>query len=372
MDINLQAFLALVRSGLWEQDIQLLPYGEIKYKEVYRLAEEQSVVGLVAAGLEHVKDVKIPQDVALQFVGNALQLEQRNTAMNAFIASLIDNLREDDVNAVLVKGQGVAQCYERPLWRASGDVDLLLSVDNYHKALQILTPIASHVEEEREITRHIGMYIESWEVELHGTLKSNLWQRIDNTLEDVQKAVFFNGRVRTWVNGNCQVFLPGPNEDVIFVFSHILQHYFREGIGLRQICDWCRLLWFYKDSLDYSLLEIRLKKMDVLSEWRAFAALLINYLGMPIEAMPLYSDNSKWNHKAEKIIRYIQETGNFGHNKDRSYTSMNNIIARKFITFWRQIKKSMRLMNSFPYDSIRSLYNFTIMSTIATFCKNKK
>ena len=47
---NQQAFLELVRAGLWEKDACLLQYGNIDFQEVYRLAQEQSVVGLVAAG----------------------------------------------------------------------------------------------------------------------------------------------------------------------------------------------------------------------------------------------------------------------------------------------------------------------------------
>lgn len=46
-----QAFFALVRAGLWEQEVQLAPYSEIDFAEVLRLSEEQSVVGLVAAGI---------------------------------------------------------------------------------------------------------------------------------------------------------------------------------------------------------------------------------------------------------------------------------------------------------------------------------
>lgn len=52
---------------------------------MYRFAQEQSVVGLVAAGLEHVQDVKVPQNVALSFAGATLQLEHRNKAMNEFV-----------------------------------------------------------------------------------------------------------------------------------------------------------------------------------------------------------------------------------------------------------------------------------------------
>ncbi len=81
---NQQAFFALVRAGLWEKEVRLLPYGEVDYAEVMRLAQEQAVVGLVAAGLEHVTDVKVPQVWALQFAGQTIQLEQRNKAMYVF------------------------------------------------------------------------------------------------------------------------------------------------------------------------------------------------------------------------------------------------------------------------------------------------
>ncbi len=112
LDNNLQAFFALVRAGLWEGEVRLATFEKIDYQEVYRLAEEQSVLGLVTAGIEHIVDAKAPQDDVLQFVGSALELEQQNMAMNDFVAKLIERLRKEDVYAVLVKGQGIAQCYE--------------------------------------------------------------------------------------------------------------------------------------------------------------------------------------------------------------------------------------------------------------------
>ena len=61
-----QAFFALVRAGLWEQDVQLASYGEIDFAEVLRLSEEQSGVGLVAAGIEHITDRKLQKKDVLQ------------------------------------------------------------------------------------------------------------------------------------------------------------------------------------------------------------------------------------------------------------------------------------------------------------------
>ena len=132
LDNNTQTFFALVRAGLWETDVLLITYGDINWQEVYRLATEQSILGFVLAGLEH-SDVKPPKELLLQWIGGVQQIEQRNKAINGFIADLIDRLRKEDVYCILVKGQGVAQCYDKPLWRASGDIDLLLSNSSYQK-----------------------------------------------------------------------------------------------------------------------------------------------------------------------------------------------------------------------------------------------
>ena len=60
-----------------EFEAKLLQFGFVDYSRLLSLAEEQSVVGLVVAGLEHVK---VPKENVLKLVRNALQLEQRNIA----------------------------------------------------------------------------------------------------------------------------------------------------------------------------------------------------------------------------------------------------------------------------------------------------
>lgn len=353
---NHQALLALVKAGLWETEVRLASYGEISYSPLFNIATEQSVVGLVSAGLEHVADVKVPQTDTLQFAGQTLQHEQRNKAMNAFVASLIERLRAEDVYTILVKGQGIAQCYERPLWRACGDVDLFLSEDNYKKALQILSPLATSIEEKNLYYHHLAMTIDGWSVELHGTLRSGLWQSLDRGLDNVQNAVFYEGKVRSWMNGGTQVFLPAADEDVAFVFAHILQHFYKEGIGLRQICDWCRLLWTYRDSLNQKLLESRIRSMGVMTEWKAFAVLAVDYLGMPIAAMPFYSDDKKWKRKAVRVMEFMLETGNFGHNRDYSYYKKYPYLVFKTISLWRHLSDTYSYFVIFPLDSLKVLF----------------
>ena len=214
-----KVFFELLRAGLWEKEVRLSQYKEIDYSVILNLAEEQSVVGLVAAGLEHVLDVKVPQVWALQFAGQTIQLEQRNKAMNAFISKLIGKLRNEDIYTLLVKGQGIAQCYERPLWRACGDVDLYLSNDNYEKAKKLLLPIATNIEKEERRRLHLGMTVDGWVVELHGTMHTKLSRRMNRVADDVHSDLFYNGNVRSWNDNGAPVFLPSANNDVIIIFN---------------------------------------------------------------------------------------------------------------------------------------------------------
>lgn len=364
---NTKAFLELVRAGLWEKKARLSQFGNVDFEEVMRLAEEQSVIGLVTAGLEHLDVGSLKGEVVykpsqkdmLQFIGLALQLEQENAAMNRFIESLIDKMRHNGIYAVLVKGQGIAQCYERPLWRACGDVDLLLSDDNYEKVKEFLHPFASTIEKESIGGKHLGMTIEQWVVELHGHLYCGLSNQIDLVIDDVQWDVFYNNHVRLWENEKTQVFLPSADNDVIFIFTHFLKHFYKGGLGLRQICDWCRLLWCYRSELNICLLESRITKMGLMSEWKAFGALVVDILGMPCDAMPLYDGSIHWKRKVRRILSFILMSGNMGYNRDRSYRNYPFVI-RKVYSMGRRVGDMVNHMRIFPLDSIRFLFSIVL------------
>ena len=353
MNKNVDPFMALVRAGLWEKEVRLSPFGEIDFDKVYRLAEEQSVVGLVAAGIEHVVDVKIPQQVALSFAGMTLQLEPQNLAMNNYIETLIGDLRKVDVYALLMKGQGIAQCYERPLWRYCGDIDLLLSDSNYQRAKNYLLPLSSSSEPEYLSSIHLGMTINEMCVELHGSLRCGLWRKVERGLNGIQRDIFFGGCVRSWMNERTQVFLPRADEDAVYVFAHILQHFFKGGIGLRQVCDWCRLLWTYRNSLNTGLLELRIRQMGLMTEWKTFASVAVDLLGMQAETMPLYDAAEKWKKKAQRVFAFMIETGNMGHNRDDSFRYSGSVLKRKFKMFLRITSDTAKQFKIFPLDSIK-------------------
>jgi hypothetical protein len=323
---NQQAFFALVRAGLWGGQ-RLVPGfkfqvpSEVDWEKVYQLAQEQAVQGLLLQGIEDLKangiELSVPKVLLLQLIGEVQIIEQRNKVMNQFIADLVAKLREADIYTFLVKGQGIAQCYERPQWRTSGDVDLLLSAENFEKAKSLLLPLSSGNKPECNYSKELGYYIDSWSVELHGTQRTGLSSRVDAEIDAVQMDLFYGEKVRPWINEGTTIFLPAADEDVFIVFTHFVKHFYKEGgVTVRQMCDWCRLLWTYKDSLNHKVLERRIERAGLKSEWKAFGRLAVDYLGMPMEAMPLYSKDEKWSRKADKIIAYILKGGEWRKYKD--------------------------------------------------------
>ena len=358
---------------------------------MYRLATEQSVLGLVLDGLEH-STVKPPQILLLQWIGEVQVIEQQNKEMNAFVAELIEKLRQNDVYVLLVKGQGIAQCYERPLWRACGDVDLLLSYENYQKAKTLLTPLASEVESEYEGISHLGMTIDGWVVELHGSLRVGLPNKINRVLDDIKTDTFNRDNMRSWMNGRTQVFLLGKENDIVYVFVHFFNHFYKEGVGLRQLCDWCRLMWTYRDEIDVKKIEGCIQEMGLVSEWKAFYNLASRYLGMPdldsqdsqarmsdqrssarltsVEsATSRHSSNnfgsehdsitdfmvcdSRFDKKADRIMEFVLKAGNMGHNRDMSHFSKYPYLIRKCVSMGRRIGDLINHARIFPLDSLR-------------------
>ena len=378
MDNSIRAFLELVKAGLFPAHgeglmVQESLFKDVDWEGVYQLAQEQSVQGLVLQGIDcfkvHDSRFMVPKVLLLQWIGEVQVIEQNNRSMNALIAELIERLRKNEIYALLVKGQGVAQCYEKPLWRFCGDVDLLLNADNYEKAKDLIMPLASEVETDCQGSKHFGMTIldnfgtygngraDGWVVELHGFLRVGLPRMINRVLDDIQRDTFYGGNVRSWMNGNTQIFLLDKENDIVYVFVHFLNHFYKEGVGLRQICDWCRLLWTYRDEIDKKKIEGRIRRMGLVSEWKAFSAYAVEYLGMPIEAMPMYESSTKWVKKAECINDFIMSVGNMGHNRDMSHFSNKPYLIRKCISMHRRIGDLINHARIFPLDSLRFFPN---------------
>jgi hypothetical protein len=360
----IDAFFLLVRAGLFgrTEDMERILSDGVDWPEVYQIAREQSMLGLVAEGIEVIQGEShkgrgtqlVPHKWTVKFGSSALRLEQFNLDMNKFIARLFHKMRKQNCFPILLKGQGLAMNYEKPLRRSCGDIDILLTGDDYQKAKDFLLPYASFSEPENVHKMHLAMKIDNFEVELHGTLRCGFSARVDKELDKICRETSQGGTAMVWKNGKVEVPLLGLEDNVFYVFSHILNHFYKSGIGIKQICDLCRLLWASSDSLNLTVLEARLRGLRLMSEWRAFARYSVEYLGMPEQAMPFFSGEEKWGRKARRIHSFILKTGNMGKNR-KVNDSAPSYLRRKLKSSVQRTSDLANHLMIFPLDTLRFL-----------------
>lgn len=169
---------------------------------------------------------------------------------------------------------------------------------------------------------------------------------------------------RDWEVNNEIVRLPNPDNDVVLIFTHFLHHFFIEGVGIRQICDWCRVLWTYRKTLNLELLEQRIRRMGLITEWKVFAAFAVNILGMPLDTMPFYK-KAKYDKKALRVLNRIMMSGNMGHNNYLSYRVKYKGIAFIVVSLWRRFKEFVSFVPIFPLDAPKFFVRY-VFSKIVT------
>ena len=92
----------------------------------------------------------------------------------------------------------------------------------------------------------------------------------------------------------------------------------------------------------------------------------VEYLGMPIEAVPLLNANDNLKKKADKICEFILEVGNFGHNRDNSYFQKHSYFVQNSISACKRVKDSCRHATIFPVNSVRFFFGIMYNGIVST------
>lgn len=302
---------ALLRNSLWlseEALPEMLP--DNMMKQLFILAEEQTVSGMVVDALIR-NDVRMPQ----QWVFEMLGLEAQNRLANQNLNDELKQLANLQLkNYVIVKGQTIAAIYRNPLLRMPGDIDFF--VQKYDEAKDVL---------QRE-----------WNIELPSKLADRecAFEHGGATYEIHDNLIIFGSRKhqKSWeqlmkrpcgfadVDG-MKVPTLVPTVNAIYVFIHLFFHFLREGVSLRQFCDWAIILHHYRDEIDRNDLIDVLKKLDLQKAYRAFGTILVDNLGLSDIEFPfeLNNEDREWKNM---ILDDIFKGGSFGkllHQTDCSW-----------------------------------------------------
>lgn len=307
---------------------------DVDWEAVYQLASEQSVLGLVLAGIDSLPtDQRPPKVLLLQWIGEIQILEQQNHLINKELVEFDGLCKENSCEYLVVKGQTVGCLCPKPEWRQSGDIDFLVHggeeyKEKFSQILNVEIPKMKEYEvgfDRNDIRYELHTSLRSWAKKAH----QKVWDALIEKEWGQEHYVDIEGvKVRTL----------SPTMNAAYIFIHLFFHFMREGVSLRQFCDWAMVLHHYQKDIDKDKLIIMLHDLDLFDAYCAFGTILVDKLGLPIRELPVHisDEDRKWQGK---ILDDVFKGGSFGFLNHKAHSS------------WKYKMETMgiAMKNSFKY-----------------------
>ena len=98
-----------------------------QWRELYRMAQKQTLVGVLFAAIERLpQEQRPPKSVLLQWFMMKERIVKMNRLLNQRAVETEAYFRAEGFSNCILKGQGIATLYPDPLLRTPGDIDIWL------------------------------------------------------------------------------------------------------------------------------------------------------------------------------------------------------------------------------------------------------
>jgi len=360
MELNVayKSFFALLQAGLWSREVvcDCFPLTSEAWKQVYMLARKQTVEGIVYDGITQLPEHYFPpRDLLLKWVVVVDSIEERNRQMNRVAGELFELFTNNHITALMMKGQGVAACYDNPLHRVCGDIDWFFpDRQDFDKASGLILAKGIKVEKQAKFSKYYTW--RGFTIEHHSRLID-----IDNPF----RAPYLH---RLWIREHehsirlnlheQSILLPSPLLMHLSVNAHILKHLLTSGVGIRQLCDSARLYAAYHHRIEAGTLKEIYSKSGIYRWIQLLNNLLVKHLGMPATYLPFPLAPRQ---NADRMMEDILQSGNFGfYGGPISKSTDAPQMRKKVVNHW--IERLIRYVRYVRYAPSEACWNPVVVA----------
>lgn len=326
--------LALLRSALWHQPCEV-SINSSEWEGILVFASEQTLDGLMVDALHYLSSESMPiKAIKMQMISRQMQVENSNLRMNEELLAFTAKLEQNNIPHVLLKGQGVASFYPNPLHRVSGDIDLYVPIAHYNTANTMLLSyggIRSH-----ETRHHIDYNLHGILWELHHCVHYFQNDRRNKVFMSYLDEAMVASPVHAPV-GSGQVRVLPPTMNVLLLLSHMLDHFYVAGFGLRQLCDYALLLDKAYNEINREKLFRALDELSITRAYRVLGYMCVHYLGLKVDKLML-SPTEEDKSLAHQIMLDCLRSGNFGRSEAPDRNTLWNWLRYYGRFIWRLMK----------------------------------
>ncbi len=337
-----------VLKTLLRHDTQL-PEGckTIDWKDFFQFCYRQSILGVGFDGIMcHENELKdhIDKGLLLKWFAYTEKIAEQNRKVNTRTVELTQLLEKDGFKSCILKGQGNTLMYPNPYARTPGDIDAWIDADRKQIEDYVKSQFTKTENSEQDIKFPIFPDVI---VELHYKPQLSIRAKYKKRLIeffDTHKKQQFSHQVFL-PDSESRISIPTPEFNVIFQMSHLMAHFYKEGIGLRQFIDYYYVL---KNVPFNSDIKKEFEYLGMLKFARGVMWVQKACLGLDDRYLLVDPDE----RIGRVILNEIINGGNFGKFDERYTARQYGYMARGITDIYRLIKLAM----CFPTDSIAMIW----------------
>ena len=342
MDKANSLFLELVQVALGSRDkLSRLPT-ELEWNELFATAQKQAVAALLLPVIDKIAEEgnRLPKQLIYSWIGIGQQTMKQNRIVNQRCVELTKLFAGFGYRCCILKGQGNATFYDYPLSRAPGDIDIWIDADRE----TIKQLIATRYSDAKDSILHIDFPIfEDVPVEVHYRPTIARSNKYNKRLQDYYDSLSDNCFRNVVQLNEGSINVPVPELNLVMQMSHVMGHFFEEGIGLRQIIDLYYLLKktrFERPQIGYTLNYLGMGRFTKAMMW------LLHYV-LGLEEQYLIAKPDK--RRGVLLLNDIMAGGNFGRFDRRPVKA---IYSKSPLLY--KIVRNLRFSILFPMETFVS------------------
>lgn len=356
-----QIFFRLLRMALgkeeWDSSLCLAAED---WSWIWSMAVRQAMLGVVFDGVCRLPEgCRPPKEMVLRWFGAVQELEQANRKLNQCAVAVSRKFRQEGFRPVVLKGAGNALWYPQPLHRMPGDIDIWLDGGRE----RIMAYVRRHVPKAKARYHHVDFpVVKGVEIELHFTPSwlcawpdNRKLQRWFTRQADEQ----FAHEVEL-PEGAGNIAVPTAEMNRIFLLLHIYQHFFDEGIGLRQLMDYALLLEKGCTAEERQTAAGMLDELHLRRFASGIMYILQKTFGLD-DARLLVPPSEK---EGKFILQEIMQTGNFGQYN----TGIRHAEGKTASYFLSKFTYRLRFLAAYPRETLWG-YAFWGYQRVYRICK---
>ena len=314
---------------------------DAQWKAIYELAKRQCVRGVAFSGIKKLPEDKRPaRAMLLRWSLDAEAIAGKNKLMNQEAARLTQIFDGAGRKNAILKGQANARLYPDVLSRQAGDIDIW--VDGGRKSvselLYKLDLLNAETDDHAYSLHHIHLpkNKDDITVEVHFRPASGIPFRNGSLQKFMTEEI---AKAEMVPEG---FYSPSIKFALVMQLAHLQQHFYSEGVGLRQYIDYLTLLRHSTES-DRNAAVAIMKRLSMMRACGAVMWLLQQVFGLERDLMLCEPD--RW--RGERLLKLALTDGNFGQYK---------VVPKPKNVFVRWYKDRVRTLKWLPFDPVNVVF----------------